>query len=52
VKKSRFTEAKIVSIFKELEAGTSATELGRRYGVHPNTIGSWKQNMPDLRPAI
>jgi hypothetical protein len=26
VKKSRFTEVKIVSILKELEAGTSATD--------------------------
>ena len=36
-------EAKIVSILKELEAGTSAASLGRRHGVHPNTIGNWKQ---------
>jgi putative transposase len=48
VKKSRFTEAKIVSILKELEAGTSATELGRRHGVHPNTIGNWKQKYSGL----
>ncbi len=48
MKKSRFTEAKIVSILKELEAGTSATELGRRHGVHPNTIGNWKQKYSGL----
>jgi putative transposase len=51
VKKSRFTEAKIVSILKELEAGTSATELGRRHGVHPNTIGNWKQKYSGLETS-
>jgi len=51
VKKSRFTEAKIVSILKELEAGTSATELGRRHGVHPNTIGNWKQKYAGLESS-
>lgn len=40
--KKRFTEAQIVSILHELDAGTSAKELGRRHGVHPNTIGAWK----------
>ena len=42
MKKGRFTEAKIVSILKELEDGTPATELGHRHGVHPNTIGNSK----------
>ncbi len=51
MKKSRFTEAKIVSILKELEAGTSATELGRRHGVHPNTIGNWKQRYSGLETS-
>lgn len=51
MKKSRFTEAKIVSILKELEAGTSATELGRRHGVHPNTIGNWKQKYSGLESS-
>jgi putative transposase len=51
VKKSHFTEAKIVSILKELEAGTSATELGRRHGVHPNTIGNWKQKYSGLETS-
>ena len=51
MKKSRFTGAKIVSILKELEAGTSATELGRRHGVHPNTIGNWKQKYSGLESS-
>ena len=51
MKKSRFTEAKIVSILKELDAGTPATELGRRHGVHPNTIGIWKQKYAGLETS-
>ena len=39
---SRFTEAQIVSILKEHDAGASFIELGRRHGVHPNTISAWK----------
>jgi putative transposase len=49
--KKRFTEAKIVSILKELEAGTPATELGRRHGVHPNTIGNWRQKYSGLETS-
>src|ERR1700745_539309 len=42
MRKSRFSEAQIVSILKEHDAGASFVELGRRYGVHPNTISAWK----------
>jgi transposase-like protein len=42
VKKSRFTEAQIVAILKELDAGTAATELARRHGLHANTIRQWR----------
>jgi putative transposase len=42
MRKSRFAETQIVSILKEHDAGASFVELGRRHGVHPNTIANWK----------
>src|SRR5579872_178628 len=42
MRKSRFSEAQIIAILKELDAGTPASELGRSHGVHPNTISAWK----------
>ncbi len=42
MRKARFSEAQIVSILKEHDAGTSFVELGRRHGVHPNTVAAWK----------
>jgi len=42
MKKSRFSEAKIVSILKENEAGVSVPELSRSYGVSTATIYNWK----------
>ncbi len=42
MRKSRFTEAQIVSILKAHDAGGMFVELGRWHGVHPNTIAAWK----------
>ncbi len=42
MRKSRFTEAQIVAIVCEYDAGAAVAELARRHGVHANTIRLWK----------
>ncbi len=41
MRKSRFTEAQIVDIVREYDAGVSVKELSRRHGIHANTIRLW-----------
>lgn len=43
MKKSRFSEAEIVSILKQAELGLSVQELIRRYGVSEQTFYRWKK---------
>ena len=42
MKKTRFTEAQIVAILRELDAGVPVAELSRKHGVHANTIRLWR----------
>jgi len=42
MKKSRFSEAQIIGILKEGEAGAKASELARKHGVTEHTIYRWK----------
>ena len=42
MKKSKFTETKIVSILKENEVGISIPDLARKYGVSSATLYNWK----------
>ena len=42
MRKSRFSEAQIVAILREFDAGASAEELARRNGIHANTIRLWR----------
>jgi putative transposase len=53
MRKSRFTEAQIVAIVGEYDAGASVGELARRHGIHANTIRLWKSkyngmDVPDV----
>lgn len=51
MRKSRFTESQIISILKELDAGTPATELARKHGIHANTIRLWRDRYADLEAS-
>lgn len=48
MKKSRFSEEKIISILKELEAGVKTTELARKHGVSDVTIYNWRARRTTL----
>lgn len=40
--KSNHTEAQIIEALKQMEAGRSAEDVGRQYGVSKHTIYAWK----------
>jgi putative transposase len=42
MKKSRFSEEKILAILKEAEAGVKTAELCRKNGISPATLYNWK----------
>ena len=42
MKKSRFTESKIVSILRQQEAGRTVQEICREYGISQATFFNWK----------
>lgn len=43
MKRSRFSEEQIIGILKEHEAGLSATELCRKYGISDATFYTWRK---------
>ncbi len=48
MKKTRFSETKIVSILKKQEAGISTDELCREYGISRATFYNWRNKYGGL----
>ena len=42
MKKTRFTEAQIISILKEYDAGKNVLDIAREHGISKATIYNWK----------
>ena len=42
MKRSRFSEERIIQILKEAEAGATGKEVCRRHGISENTFYRWK----------
>jgi putative transposase len=52
VKKSRFSEAQIVGILKEHEAGEATKEICRRHGISPATFIRGKPSLAVCRSVM
>jgi putative transposase len=48
MKKSRFSEEQIIGILKEHQAGLSAVELCRKYGISDATFYNWRSRYGGL----
>ena len=42
MKRSRFTEAQILAVLKEADAGRSVGEICRKHGISDQTYYNWK----------
>ncbi len=51
MKKSKYSEAKIVAILKEAAAGMTVAEITRKYGVSNGTFYNWKSKYAGMSGA-
>jgi putative transposase len=49
MKRSRFTEAQMVGVLQEWDAGAKIAELARRHGVTEQTLYRWKKKYGGLQ---
>jgi transposase-like protein len=52
MRKSRFTEERIVAILKEHTAGAKTAELIRRHGISRETFYKWRRKYGDHREEM
>ena len=48
MKKSRLTEAQMIGVLREQEAGATAEEVSRRHGISQQTFYRWKKQYAGL----
>lgn len=52
MQRRKFSEALILTMLKEADAGTPVAELLRRYGVGETTFYKWKQRYQGMTPDL
>jgi putative transposase len=48
MKKSKFSETKILAILKEAAAGMAVAEISRKYGISSGTFYNWKSKFAGI----
>ena len=51
MRKSKYSESKIIRILKEAEAGMTVAEISRKYGVSNGTFYNWKSKYAGMSGA-
>ena len=51
MKKSRFSEEKIIAVLKQAEAGVKAQERCRKHGISQATLYNWKAKYGGMEPS-
>jgi putative transposase len=51
MKRSRFSEAQIIGILKEHQAGISASDLCRKHGISDATFYNWRRKFGGMEVA-
>jgi putative transposase len=51
MRKSRFSEERIISVLREQEAGMATAEVCRRHGISEQTFYRWKARYGGMAPS-